>query len=1032
MSKFTLSALALTVLLFHAEIKAITISSANGGGAWSTAGSWSPAQVPTSADSVVITAGNPINTTGYAYCKSLTVMVGASLAKTTTFNIVNNMDIDGSFTGLGNINFSGNGTIQGSAVISCSGHFVFYATSSIAPGTVINAPGGIRLIGTATLTNNGSITVFSETLGIPAGTTFINAAGSFCSIGRNFNSTGGTFDCSAVPNTFQYNGVYVSQVVPATTNYNNITFTGGGGKTLQGNIVVTGTTTINGSTSLNGNGFTYTTSGNWVDNSGVLCLTNFDIIFNSSGTQTVFKPITETFRDMTSNGTGTVLFNTHVSVTRNFTINSGTVDVNTYPYIFYIGGNWQNNGGVFNPRTGSVRFQGTGAQTLNRLVGTESFYNFQKYNTGTLTMTSNISVQRDVTITGGTWACSGAQFIFLTRNWANSGGTFSPGTSTVFMQGSTAVNIGKTIAGTETFHNLTKATTNTVTLTSNISCSGNLIHASGTLDVSASSYSISVAGNLTLNSAFTERNGTVTMNGSGAQTLSATIGQDFYNFEVANSGAGVTASSGNYRIQNSYLPTLGNLATSGATTFTFLSSSASHTYTASGPGTFSGSGFIMQRYISARAANWHDLSPPVVASTILDWDNEIYMSAVGGSDGTACCPTFYSVQYYDEPSAAYVNVTSTSHSIDEDEAFSVFLGDDLVNWLGTSIIDTRGTPVDGDQTIPLSYTGASADPGANLVGNGQNAFVDWSTILSESPGVDGTFYLYDDAGNYVPYGPGDAISPHQGLFVYATGSGQTLTISQGAKIATTSPTFLRTAVIHDLSLKISSDMNPYSHEIHIDLENDASDAYESGKDARFVKSPNKAAPNLTMVHNGNMLLVKNVFSPIHDVVTIPVRARVGADGVYSISANGASNIDEYSCVILKDLVTGISTDLRETPLVNVELKQDADPDRFLLYLIRNKQDCDAALAKNVENTYFSANQVLMLNDGKSASLQFSLDLNTPVQITVVNMVGEVVSKTQTVVGEEILPLELPEKNGVYLVNVLVNGHTVTHKAVINK
>ncbi|MCC7303011.1 MAG: T9SS type A sorting domain-containing protein [Bacteroidia bacterium] len=1032
MRKFTLGAVALIVLCIHQQSIAATISSANGGGSWHVAGSWSPAQVPTSADSVVITAGNPISTSAYAYCKSLSILAGATLTKGSTFNIVNHLDVDGTYTGLGNTNFTGVSTVQGAAVISATGHYVFFNNATILAGTVINAPGGIRLYGTGTVRNFGSITLYSETLGITAGTTFVNEAGSTCVIGRNFNSIAGTLDCSAVPNTFEYRGVYVGQVQPATTNYNNLTFSGGGGKTLMGNVVVTGTTTINGSTSLNGNGFTFTTSGNWVNNSGVANLTSFDIIFNSAGTQTIFKPITETFRDMTCSGTGTVLFNTHVRLTDDLTINSGTLDVNTYPYSFYIQGDWQNNGGVFNPRTGAVRFEGTGAQTLNRLVGTEVFYNFQRYNTGTLTLTSNISVGRDVTITAGTMACSGSQFLFVTRNWVNSGGTFSPATSTIFFQGTGSVSVGKTVAGTETFHSIIKSTTTTMTLTSSISCTGNFTHSAGTLDVSASNYNISVAGFIAMNSTFNARSGKVTMNGSGAQILTAGLDHTFYDFEVANTGPGVTLAAGNHTISNSYIPTSGNMSTSGGTSFTWPSSAFKHAIIAGGPGTFTGTGYVMNRYISPRAANWVDLATPVSGTTLADWDNEIYMSAVGGPDGTACCPTFYSVTQWDEPSGDWVNITTTATALDPDQGYTLFLGDDLVDWFGTSVINVTGTPVSGTQPISLSYTGASPDPGGNVVGNGQNAFVDWSTILAASPGVDASFYIYDNTGNYITYGAGDMIAPHQGFWVYATGSGQTLNITQSSKSPSTASTWYRVANIHDLSIKISSELNSFSHEIFVDLDENATNGYDNGLDARFVKSPNKVAPNLTMVHQGNLLLVKNAFAPIEDVVVIPVRAKVGADGIYTLSINGASNIDEYSCVLIKDLVTGKVHDLRETPVFKVTIGMNEDPDRFLLYFIREQNACEDALNKTVDNTFFNDGQVLLLNDGKSASLQFSLDPNTPVQISVYDAVGELISSVTEVVGEQTLPISIPETNGIYLISVTVHGQTVTHKAVINK
>ena len=60
--------------------QAVTITSTGAGGDWSTAATWSPAQVPTSSDDVIIASGSPVTSSaGNLACLSLTVNNGAIL-----------------------------------------------------------------------------------------------------------------------------------------------------------------------------------------------------------------------------------------------------------------------------------------------------------------------------------------------------------------------------------------------------------------------------------------------------------------------------------------------------------------------------------------------------------------------------------------------------------------------------------------------------------------------------------------------------------------------------------------------------------------------------------------------------------------------------------------------------------------------------------------------------------------------------------------------------------------------------------------
>ena len=99
------------------------------------------------------------------------------------------------------------------------------------------------------------------------------------------------------------------------------------------------------------------------------------------------------------------------------------------------------------------------------------------------------------------------------------------------------------------------------------------INTGATLDVSASNYALTVQGDWTNNGAFTQRSGTVTLNGSSAQTMTGAT--TFYNLTLNNSN-GLTINN-DETINNTLTLTSGNINTGSYTLTIGASGSVSHT-----------------------------------------------------------------------------------------------------------------------------------------------------------------------------------------------------------------------------------------------------------------------------------------------------------------------------------------------------------------------------------------------------------------------------------------------------------------------
>ncbi len=222
-----------------------------------------------------------------------------------------------------------------------------------------------------------------------------------------------------------------------------------GGNVTADDINISGTFTM-GSNAVNISG-SWTTTGSFTS-SGV-------VTFNSIGAKTISSNGNNFSQIVFAGGSWTL--QSSLAVTGNLTINSSaTLDVSSNNYtINSLSGSWTNNG-TFVPRSGTVRFQGTGT-----IVNNGSFYNliigFDNFTHANMTLGSNLDVNGNLTIINSSTlnAANNNYTINVAGNWTNSG-TFTAGNSTVILDGS-----NQTITGDNTFYNLQKTVTSTATLT---------------------------------------------------------------------------------------------------------------------------------------------------------------------------------------------------------------------------------------------------------------------------------------------------------------------------------------------------------------------------------------------------------------------------------------------------------------------------------------------------------------------------------------------------------------------------------------
>ena len=409
---------------------------------------------------------------------------------------------------------SGSGTKDLGSNISITGDLTVQNSVNLRMfANTITANGGVQ---TFSVDNGGSLTCsIDDITGVAYPTNFDN---------YTMGSTSNTFLNSASDQTV-FSGV----------SYGNLTISGGGTATIDGDLYVAGNYTNGGDTFADG-GFDLYLSG--ADNQ----LNNY---IASVGTTVTLDGTAQTLRETSSNlftlrnivfaGSGAKTLtdgNDVVNILGNFTVNPGVeVDINRN---ISIAGNFTNNG-TFNQTANTLTFNGVGAQSIITNLTTTFFsLNFTTGGAKTFT-TEGAVINGTINIAGGNTVNLGAFDYTLGYNGANFiiGGTLISSSANFTL---TANN--PDLPANLQVNNLTLNSAGDVDMTGNLVVLGNL-NVNSQLDVNNAAYSLNVGGDFIVTGTFNDFNGSVTFDGAGGAVTVETNGGSFYDLNVNPSGVTV-------------------------------------------------------------------------------------------------------------------------------------------------------------------------------------------------------------------------------------------------------------------------------------------------------------------------------------------------------------------------------------------------------------------------------------------------------------------------------------------------------------
>jgi hypothetical protein len=1030
MKKFLLFALAFSIKTGLSAGVFTSVASGNYGTAttWTFTGTDADG-IPDQDDDVTIAGGHTVTLQANANAKTLTINASGTLAMNTKQMLVwGNLTNNGTTSGAGTWQFRANGTYSGNG-INNNGTIYFYSGYTIAAGVNVFKPGFIVVSNNCVVTNRGNITLTtSGVLNIYAGGKWINAAGSSLSVSDDVINNG-TIDASAATNTFTYttSGYTTVQGTNATYYNLNINSPSAATKTLVGTLNVRNNLTIGTNVTLNWASNNIKLGGSWTNNANTTCTNMGTITFDGSGTQTINRTATERFGGMTFANTGTVQLNRDVNCSGTVTLTSGTINPTTF-FLHQKGASWLSNGGAFNTGvTGGVIFDGGINQTIGGTTGV-TFGNLQINNPGfSVTCTTDQTGAGTTTLTAGIFSPGSVIFHQSGASWLANGGTINTGaTGTISFNGSSAQTINGTVGAA--FGNLEIASSSTVTLGRALDVDGSLSVLSGTLDISASLFDINIAGNFVHNGGtFTGRTGTVFFDGGAAQTISGSATTTFNNITSNNTLGGVSVTSiiivnGLIQVNSRSFGTTG----SGSV---ILTATGPTTYAKIGPlgagASLVGTGWTIGAYIDGPAtAYWQYLGSPVSGATLADWDNDnrFYMSGVGGNDGNACCPVFYSVRTYSPTTNSYTNVTSVTTTLLPARGYMVWMADNTTSLTAPLPYDTKGAPNQG--TITRAVTAGGPGNGYNLVSNPYACPVDYSSVVTASGNLHPNFLILMENGSYATNSNGGVIAPNQGFMCIALSSGN-IKFLETCKNTVTNPNILRNAYPENyLRITASNGINGLGGEAVVQISNDSHNGKDIASDMPFLPSPYDDATNIWTNDNDGEDLLLNALDGFQPALDIPLFVKAGTPGTQLLSFKGLNSFSAYSCAYLKDETTGEKINLKEHDTYSFEAAAAGEKHNFTLHFER---DGNCPLNEQQIQQSLDASSQVFTNNGNILA-KFGFEESSDVVITVLDITGqEVVAPKSYTVSNETIAIGNPGTHGIYLVRIAKGKEISTKK-----
>jgi hypothetical protein len=314
----------------------------------------------------------------------------------------------------------------------------------------------------------------------------------------------------------------------------------------------------------------------------------------------------------------------------------------------------------------------------------------------------------------------------------------------------------------------------------------------------------------------------------------------------------------------------------------------------------------------------------------------------------------------------------------------------------------------------------------NLVGNPFPSSIDWQStgwagqrdaLANNGGGYD--YWIYNDSdANYGVFNSATGegthstsryIAPMQGFFVQANTSG---TLNMSNVQVHSSQTWLKDGVDTDnmLRLKLTTSANTFNDEMLVAV----NAAYENGGSPKFWSMENDS-PELYSIRGSSSYSIDRLSAvDENSVVVLGVSAKL--TGSYTIKATGVSSFSAASSLILEDLKTGNTQELKSNPIYTFSANSGDNPERFHLHFvgpfgINSQEDQSGFAIFSYEHSVYVKNISGREPNGK---------------VSICNILGQKIIQKNIV--EDLTKIDLAVSPGCYIVT-LTSKNQITSKKV---
>ncbi|MEI6748539.1 MAG: hypothetical protein ACOYMF_07810 [Bacteroidales bacterium] len=478
----------------------------------------------------------------------------------------------------------------------------------------------------------------------------------------------------------------------------------------------------------------------------------------------------------------------------------------------------------------------------------------------------------------------------------------------------------------------------------------------------------------------------LTLNGSIAQTISGTGFMDFgaLGSLIINNTAGITLSS---------QATLFNLTiTSGA----FKVASGASLITG---GTVSGD-VTVERNFTAGPNTWHLFCLPT-------------------SNSFMASPLFDGA-YVDE----YIENTGAWNRLVDVNTLNPKTGYSVKFPSGSHILDFTGTINSGDQTYSsLSYTTGAPGygPGWHFIGNPFPSAVDLDLGIWTKTNLDGYVYVWDGnqyvCGPTTPSGYGtltdNVVPAMQGFFVKANAANAELLVPQASRVHSSS--FYKKAETSDNLMFLKVTGNGYEDKAVVAFNQSSTVGFDSDYDAYKLFGITEA-PQLYSIIADNILTVNSLPS-MEANSDVSLGFKAGAETTYTLTVSGIENFNTATPLLLEDVKTSTTQDLRQNPVYSFSAAPADTEHRFNLHF---KNTSGIGETDTGMFSIYSNMHILYVRNPNG--LQGTIE--------VYDITGRLLSSTR-MTGNQIEKTDMVNYTGCLLVKVITIKGIATGKVFVN-